>query len=135
MKFSGMSITPMRRATVGLVAGGLFAGVAAATIAAPAASAAPDCSGPGVANTVSSVTGSARDYLRTHPGAGQVVYAAQNQPRDEAAANIRNYFTANPQEYYELRGIIAPIGDTQRACNVSVLPADLESAYAEFMAG
>lgn len=135
MKFSGMSIAPMRRATVGLVAGGLFAGVAAATIAAPAASAAPDCSGPGVANTVSSVTGSARDYLRAHPGAGQVVYAAQNQPRDEAAANIRNYFTANPQEYYELRGIIAPIGDTQRTCNVSVLPADLESAYSEFMAG
>ena len=135
MKFSGMSITPMRRATVGQVAGGLFAGVAAATIAAPAASAAPDCSGPGVANTVSSVSGSARDYLRAHPGAGQVVYAAQNQPRDEAAANIRNYFTANPQEYYELRGIIAPIGDTQRTCNVSVLPPDLESAYAEFMAG
>ena len=135
MKFSGMSIAHMRRGTVGLVASGLFAGVAAATIAAPAASAAPDCSGPGVANTVSSVSGSARDYLRAHPGAGQVVYAAQNQPRDEAAANIRNYFTANPQEYYELRGIIAPIGDTQRACNVSVLPADLESAYAEFMAG
>ena len=92
------------------VVGGVFAGIAAATIAAPVASAAPDCSGPGVANTVSSVTGSARDYLRAHPGAGQVVYAAQNQPRDEAAANIRSYFTANPTEYYELRGIIAPIG-------------------------
>ncbi|MCV7424559.1 heme-binding protein [Mycobacterium yunnanensis] len=122
MKFSGIAM--------------LFTGIAAAaTIAAPAASAAPDCSGPGVANTVSSVTGSARDYLRAHPGADQVVNAARNQPRGEAAANIRNYFTANPQEYYELRGIIAPIGDTQRECNVSVLPADLQSAYAEFMAG
>ena len=115
--------------------GGVFAGIAAATIAAPVASAAPDCSGPGVANTVSSVTGSARDYLRAHPGAGQVVYAAQNQPRDEAAANVRSYFTANPTEYYELRGIIAPIGDTQRTCNVSVLPADLSAAYDQFMAG
>ena len=117
------------------VVGGVFAGIAAATIAAPVASAAPDCSGPGVANTVSSVTGSARDYLRAHPGAGQVVYAAQNQPRDEAAANIRSYFTANPTEYYELRGIIAPIGDTQRTCKVSVLPADLSAAYDQFMAG
>lgn len=135
MKFSGKSLTSMRRGTVGMVAGGLFAGVAAATIAAPAASAAPDCSGQGVANTVSSVTGSARDYLRAHPGADQVLSAARNQPREEAAANIRNYFTANSQEYYELRGIVAPIGDTQRTCNVSVLPADLESAYAEFMAG
>ena len=129
------SNTTMRRGAVGMVVGGLFTGIAAATIAAPAASAAPDCSGSGVANTVSNVTGSARDYLRAHPGADQVVSAARNQPRDEAAADIRNYFTANPQEYYELRGIVAPIGDTQRACNVSVLPADLESAYAEFMAG
>ena len=88
-----------------------------------------------MANTVSTVTGSARDYLRAHPGADQVLSAARNQPREEAAANIRNYFTANSQEYYELRGIIAPIGDTQRTCNVSVLPPDLESAYAEFMAG
>jgi hemophore-related protein len=132
MKTSGMS---MRRGAVGVLAGALFTGVAAATIAAPAASAAPDCSGPGVANTVSSVTGSARDYLRAHPGADQVVTAARNQPRDQASANIRAYFTANPQEYYDLRGIIAPIGDTQRTCNVSVLPPDLESAYGEFMAG
>lgn len=118
-----------------MVAGALFTGVAAATIAAPAASAAPDCSGTGVANTVSSVTGSARDYLRAHPGADQVINAARNQPRDQAAGNIRSYFTANPQEYYELRGIIAPIGETESQCNVSVLPPDLSSAYDQFMAG
>ncbi|MBJ7336864.1 heme-binding protein [Mycolicibacterium sp.] len=132
MKFSGIT---MRRGAVGTVVGGLFAGVAAATFAAPVASAAPDCSGAGVANTVNTVTGSARDYLRAHPGAEQVVFAARNQPRDQAAADIRNYFTANPTEYYELRGIIAPIGETQRTCNVSVLPADLSSAYDQFMAG
>ncbi|HYO02849.1 MAG TPA: heme-binding protein [Mycobacterium sp.] len=132
MKFSGMT---MRRGAIGMVVGGLFTGVAAATIAAPAASAAPDCSGAGVANTVSTVTGSARDYLRAHPGAEQVVFAAHNQPRDQTAADIRGYFTANPQEYYELRGILAPIGDTQSQCNVSVLPADLSSAYDRFMAG
>jgi hemophore-related protein len=123
------------RGAVGFVVGGLFTGVAAATIAAPAASAAPDCSAQGVANTVSTVTGSARDYLRAHPGADQVVSAARNQPRDEAAANIRTYFTANSQEYYELRGILSPIGETQSQCNVSVLPPDLESAYGQFMAG
>lgn len=124
-----------RRGVTGVLAGCLFGGVAAATIAAPTASAATDCSAAGVANTVSSVTGSARQYLAGHPGANQVVTAAMNQPRPEAAANIRGYFTANPAEYYELRGILAPIGDTQRQCNVSVLPADLASAYDEFMAG
>ncbi|WP_422743731.1 heme-binding protein [Mycobacterium sp. WMMD1722] len=124
-----------RRGLAGVFAGLVFGGVAAATIAAPTASAAPDCSASGVANTVSSVTGSARGYLAAHPGANQVVTAAMNQPRPDAEANIRGYFTANPQEYYELRGILAPIGETQRQCNVSVLPADLSSAYDQFMAG
>lgn len=132
MEFSGKAA---RRGIAGAVAGCVFGGLAAATIAAPTASAAVDCSAAGVANTVSSVTGSARQYLADHPGANQVVTAAMNQSRPEAEANIRGYFTANPQEYYELRGILAPIGDTQRVCNVSVLPADLASAYDQFMAG
>jgi hemophore-related protein len=121
MKFSGITM--------------LCTGVAAAIIAAPVASAAPDCSAQGVSNTVSGVTGSARDYLRAHPGADQVLTAARNQPRNDAAADIRTYFTANPREYYELRGILSPFGDTQSQCNVTVLPPDLASAYDQFMAG
>jgi hemophore-related protein len=109
--------------------------VAAATIAAPTATAAPDCTAGGVSNTVSTTLGSARAYLDTHPGANQAVGAAFSKPRPEAAATLRGYFTANPQEYYDLKGILAPIGDTQRQCNVSVLPPDLASAYNEFMAG
>ena len=112
------------------------AGLAAATIAAPTASAAPqDCSADAVAATVSSVTGSAQQYLGSHPGANQVITAAYGQPRPVAAANVRGYFTANPQEYYELRGILAPLGDKQRQCNVQVLSPDLASAYDQFMAG
>ncbi len=106
-----------------------------ATIVAPAASAAPDCSAQGVSNTVSSTTAAARQFLRDHPAAGQVAAAAYTQPGPEAASNIRGYFMAHPAEYYELRGILAPIGDTQRQCNVSVLPPDLSAAYTEFMAG
>lgn len=132
MKFSGMTA---RRGAIGMVVGGLFTGATAATIAAPVASAAPDCSAQGVANTVSTTTGQARDYLRAHAGANQVVTAAYHQPREQAAADIRSYFTANPTEYYELRGILAPLGDTQRQCNVAVLPPDLASAYDQFMAG
>jgi hemophore-related protein len=132
MKFSGIT---GRRTVAGACAAGLLGGLATATIAAPTAGAAPDCSASGLANTVSSVTGSARQYLADHPGANQAVTAAFNQPRPEAAANLRGYFTANPQEYYDLRGILAPIGDAQRQCNVTVLPADLASAYDQFMAG
>jgi heme-binding protein len=129
MKFSGKT---MRRQAAGC---GLLAGLAATVIAAPTASAAPDCSPAGVSNTVSSVTGSATQYLGSHPGANAVVMAARNEPRGQAASDLRSYFTAHPNEYYDLRGILAPIGDTQRACNTTVLSPDLESAYNEFMAG
>lgn len=132
MNFSGISA---RRGIVGACAGSLIAGFAAATIAAPAASAAPDCSASAVSGTVSSTTGSARAYLDTHPGANQAVTAAFAQPRGQAAATLRDYFTANPSEYYDLRGILAPIGDVQRQCNIQALPPELASAYNEFMAG
>src|ERR1700736_4235592 len=108
MKFSGKAV---RRQAAGC---GLLAGLAATVIAAPTASAAPDCSAGGVASTVSSVTGSANQYLNNHPGANAVVTAAKNEPRPQAASDLRYYFTAHPQEYVELRGILAPIGDPPR---------------------
>jgi heme-binding protein len=133
MKFSGINV---RRAIVGACAGSLLGGLAVATIAAPSAAAAPDqCSASEVSGIVSSATGAARNYLASHPGADQAVTTAFSQPRPQAAATLRGYFTANPGEYYELRGILAPIGEKQRQCNVTVLPPDLASAYNEFMAG
>ncbi|OBK31096.1 hypothetical protein A5634_14800 [Mycobacterium asiaticum] len=132
MKFSSIVA---RRRIAGLSAGCLLGGFAIATVGAPSAAAAPDCSPEGVNATVSSVTDAAQQYLATHPGAHQVVSSAYGQPRGEAAANIRSYFTAHPNEYYDLRGILAPIGDTERQCNVTALPGHLESAYHEFMAG
>lgn len=114
---------------------GLLGATAAALVVAPAASAAPDCSPAGVSGTVNSVTGSAQNYLATHPGANAVVNRAITSPRPQAAAEVRSYFTAHPQEYFELRGILAPIGETQRQCQTTGLPPELASAYAEFMTG
>jgi hemophore-related protein len=133
MKFSGMPARgKVTGISVGYLLGGLTIGI---VVGAPSAAAAPDCSPDGVSATVSSVSGSARQYLNAHPGANQVVMAAYGQPHDQAAANLRSYFTAHPQEYNDLHGILAPIGDTERQCNVTALPPDLESAYHEFMAG
>ncbi|WP_024440148.1 MULTISPECIES: heme-binding protein [unclassified Mycobacterium] len=114
---------------------GLLGATAAALVVAPSASAAPDCSPAGVSHTVNSVTGSARQYLAAHPGANAVVNQAIGAPRPQAAADVRSYFTAHPQEYFELRNILAPIGETQRQCQTTGLPPELASAYAEFMAG
>ncbi|BBZ32477.1 hypothetical protein MCNF_10820 [Mycolicibacterium confluentis] len=124
-----------RRRVAGIAAGCVLGGAVAATVAAPAAFAAPDCSPAGIAGTVSSVTGSAQSYLNAHPGANQAVTAAYNQPRAAASQNLRAYFTSNPGEYRDLRGILSPIGETQRQCNVTVLPPEMASAYSEFMAG
>jgi hemophore-related protein len=132
MEISGVTA---RRGIAAVCAGSVLGGFAAAIVAAPTAAASPDCSASGLANTVSTTTGSARQYLDNHPGANQVVTAALGQQRPQAAANLRSYFTAHPQEYYDLRGILAPIGDAQRSCNVTVLTPELASAYDEFMAG
>ncbi|OBB08993.1 hypothetical protein A5662_08935 [Mycobacteriaceae bacterium 1482268.1] len=133
MNFTGITA---RRKLSGAIVGSLLGGVAAATIAAPSAGAAPQgCSAADVAATVNSTWGSAREYLNGHPGANQVVTAAFNKPRAQAETDLRNYFTANSDEYYELKGILSPIGEKQRQCNVSVLPPDLASAYDTFMAG
>jgi hemophore-related protein len=85
--------------------------------------------------TVTSAQGAAQQYLAAHPDANDAVTAAFGQPRPEAASSLRGYFTAHPQQYSDLRGILAPIGDTERQCNVTALPPNLESAYQEFMAG
>lgn len=122
-----MKLTRLTGIAVGILAAGMPA--------APLASATPDCSGGAVAGTVSSVTGAAQQYLGAHPGAGQVFYAAMNQSPAQAESAVRGYFTANPQEYYDLRGILSPIGEVQRQCNVTVLSPALEAAYNQFMAG
>jgi hemophore-related protein len=124
-----------RQRVAGISAGCLLGGIAMGIAAAPSAVAAPDCSPGGVDATVSSVRGAAEQYLAAHPGANQAVSAAYGQPRGDAASNIRGYFTSHPNEYYELRGILAPIGETERQCGVTALPPNLESAYHEFMAG
>jgi hemophore-related protein len=133
MKISGMTV---RRQAAGICVGySLLGGLAATTIAVPTASAELDCSPTGVASTVDSVTGSTQQYLSNHPDANAAMTAAQNVPRPQAATDLRNYFTAHPQEYFDLRGILAPIGDIQRQCNTTGLSPDMESAYNEFMAG
>ena len=105
-----LKTTTTRRISV-LCAGGVLAGAVTATIAAPAASAAVDCSPGGVAGTVSSVTASANNYLASHPGANLAVTAAYGQPQPVAARTLRAYFGAHPNEYYDLRGILARISE------------------------
>jgi hemophore-related protein len=131
MKTSGIRARQHKAIGAGMLAGA----AAVAVFAAPTALAQPDCSPAGVNTTVSSATGAAQQYLAAHPGANQVVMAAYGESRPQAASDLRGYFTAHPGEYYDLRGVLSPIGDTERQCHVTALPPNLESAYQEFMAG
>ena len=66
MKISDM---PVRRRVAGISAGCLLGGMAIGLVDVPSAAAAPDCSPEGVNAPVSSVTGSAQQYLAAHPDA------------------------------------------------------------------
>ncbi|MGK2881501.1 MAG: hemophore-related protein [Mycobacterium sp.] len=125
MKFTNVSV----RAGAGC----LFAGIAAATVVAPIASAAPDCSPAGVQNTVNSSIGAAEDYLAARPEANTVVRSALFGPNP--SGDLRAYFTANPGQYYDLRGILAPIGESQQVCGTTGLSPQLSDAYNQFVAG
>jgi hemophore-related protein len=123
----------LRRGIGGVCAGFLLSGVLAA-VAMPAAGAAP-CMADEAANTISAVAGAAGQYLSAHPDANQVLSDAASQAPADARVSVRNYFTANPGEYFDLKGITAPLVDLQHRCGTVGLPSDLISAFDEFQAG
>ncbi|CAN5688787.1 heme-binding protein [soil metagenome] len=131
MKMSGIT---MRRGVSGVFAGCVLGGIATIAIAAPA-NAAP-CTASQATGTISSVSGAASQFLAAHPGADQALTNAASQSPDDARASVRSYFTANPGEYLELKGITRPLVDLQNQCGVNGLGgADLLSAFNEFQNG
>ena len=109
-----------RRRVAGISAGCLLGGMAMGIVGAPSAAAAPDCSPGGVNATVSSVTGRRQSSIWPHtrtPTRWSRPPTVSRVRRPQSS--LRSYFTAHPQEYNDLRGILAPIGDTERQCNVT----------------
>lgn len=131
MKMSGNTL---RRGLGGAFAGCLLGGAAAGLLTAPTAAAQP-CDASAAIGTISSVAGQASQYLSTHPGANQVLSAATAQSPEEARASVRAYFTANPGEYLELKGITAPLSTLQGQCGTAGVPMNLVNAFNEFQAG
>jgi hemophore-related protein len=111
----------------------IVGGIALAGLAAPSASAAPDCSPAGVDSAVASVTQQARAYLNTHAAANKMLMTAALQSRPEAAQTIQNYASANPQEYAEFRSILSPLSTLQSQCGVNVIPAEYQWAFSQFI--
>lgn len=117
------------RASIGTIVGG----IALAGLTAPSASAAPDCSPAGVKGEVASVTQQARAYLNSHADANKVLMTAAMQSQPEAAQTIQNYANTNPQEYADFRSILSPLSTLQNQCGVSVVPAEYQWAFNQFI--
>lgn len=131
MTMSGFMTRGVRR---GVFAGTVLGGIAAATIAAPAAGA-ETCSAVGTTATVGSVSTATSQFLATHPGSDQVLTAALSQGPEEARGSVRSYFTAHPDEYFALKGITAPLVDLQNQCGTAGLPPAWVEAFNEFQNG
>jgi hemophore-related protein len=113
--------------------GSIFGGIAVAGLAAPLASAAPDCSPAGVDGAVASVSQQARAYLNANPSANKVLMTAALQPQAEAAATIQGYASSNPQEYAAFKSILAPLSSLQSQCGVQVVPVEYQWAFNQFI--
>jgi len=113
--------------------GSLIGGIALAGLAAPAASAAPDCSPATVESTKEAVGQQAQAYLDAHPDGNKVLMTAALQPRPQAEATVRAYASSNPQEYAAFKQILAPLGTLQAQCGVQAVPAQFQWAFDQFI--
>lgn len=118
-----------------LCLGTLVGGFALAGFAAPAATAAPDCSPAGVNSVTNTVSMQAQAYLNAHPEGNRTLMKAALQPRPQAAATLAAYADANPQEYAEFKSILTPLAEIQNQCNVPVVPPQLQWAFDQFVGG
>ena len=117
------------RACIGSIVGG----IALAGLAAPSASAAPDCSQAGVDNAVATVTQQAKAYMSSPPPVSRLLMTAAGQTQSQAAQTISAYASANPQEYSEFKAILTPLSTLQNQCGVSVIPAEYQWAFNQFI--
>jgi hemophore-related protein len=123
------SKTTVYRGLAGIFAGGLIGAAASATIALPAAGAAPDtttdstCSASAVAATVSSVSQSVGNYLASNTEADEALSAIAKQPADAAEDAYEAYFDANPAVATELRELQQPVRDLNAQCDIKVMPS------------
>jgi hemophore-related protein len=131
-----MKIYPaaVRRGLGGAFATCALGGIAAATIAIPSAAAQPGCTASSFSHTASGVLASAGAWLDAHPDANNVLTAAGMQGAG-AEQSVRDYFTARPQEYAELKGIAQPLIDLQRNCNTAIQPMQIAALYQALSSG
>jgi len=111
--------------TRSIACGGALGILAVGWFAAPAGAQPDPCSAGNAATTASQVLAAAGAYLTSHPDADAVLTEAAKLPAAQAQESVRGYFTAHPNEYFDLRGIAQPLTDLRNRCGVSLSPGHL----------
>jgi heme-binding protein len=106
-----------RRAAVAVIgAGALFSGAAGIAAADPPPRP-PNCTAADIAGVAAGVATALSTYLFTHPDVNGFYTGLEDQPKDQLGDDVRNYFSANPQEQADLEGIRQPLADARERCH------------------
>ena len=127
------TVSTVRRCVLAVCAASALGAAAVANIASPVAVAAPaPCTAAGLANTVSSVTAAAGQYLDAHPDANDALTQAGSQPPEDAKASLRAYFMGHSDQYFALQNIARPLTDLRAQCNSNVGPGQIAALLQAF---
>ncbi|MBV9089372.1 MAG: hemophore [Mycobacteriaceae bacterium] len=111
----------LRRSLYGVFAACATGGVAAAGIAVPAATAAPNpCAASEIARTIGSVSTNTGSYLDSHPDTNTALTNAAQQPAPQALTSLKTYFDANPQVSKDLQTIQQPLTGLSGQCKLPI---------------
>jgi hemophore-related protein len=105
------------RVIIGVIGAGVLMSGAPGQATADPAPRPPNCSAADVAGVAAGVATSLTTYLFTHPDVNGFYTGLQDQPKDQIATEVQNYFGANPQEEADLEGIRQPLTDIRERCN------------------
>ncbi|MBV8348803.1 MAG: hemophore [Mycolicibacterium sp.] len=111
----------VRRSLYGVFAASAVGGVAAAALAVPAATAAPNpCAASEIARTIGSVSTTTGNYLDSHPDTNTALTSAAQQAPPQALASLKTYFDANPKVGSDLQTIQQPLLGLTGQCKLPI---------------
>ena len=108
--------------TARVIAGGVAAGAmlfaAVGSAAADPEPAPPNCTAADLAQVSSGVAAATSAYLFTHPDVNAYFTSLKGQPRNDIAAQVKQYMDANPQTHADMEGIRQPLTDFRSRCGM-----------------
>lgn len=100
----------------GLVGIALFGAISPAAANEDPGADPPNCSAADLEGVRSGVSASTSAYLFTHPDVNNFFTSLKGLPRDQVAAQVKNYLASRPQVQADMTGIRQPLVDIKNRC-------------------